>query len=481
MKKSLKVNGVLNIIQRTVNIVIPLITYPYISRVLGRENYGKFSFAYSIITYFLLTTMLGINLYAVREGARIRDNKKEIQKFVNEVFTINCISLAVSYGAFLIISLFVPKINNYIILLLILSIDMPLEVLGRDWINTIYEDYYYLTLRYIIVQLIGVALIFLFVRNTGDYIKYTWIYLFTLGGGYFLNILYTRKYADIRLTAHPNIKKHIIPILILFGGQIAATVYIQSDITMLGFLRTESEVGVYTIASRVYTIAKGMINALTTVTIPRIVYYLGQNDKKNYDRVLNLLRKYLFMFIVPSAVGMFMMSKSILLFIGGNDYLIGNDALKILGIALLVAVFSGYYCNAILIPNKEENKYLIVTVISAAVNIGLNFLFIPMLGMTGAAITTIISEILVLFISKHYCKSYIEKTAINKRDFISVIVGSAFIGVICTLVNMMLDASIIGLCIAIVLSVIIYALTLIFCNHSLAKPIVAKVRNRIRR
>lgn len=479
-KKSLKVNGILNVIQKTINIIIPLITYPYISRVLGAQNYGKFSFAYSIISYFLLTTMLGINLYAVREGPRIRDNKEKIQKFINELFTINCLSLLVSYAVLILLSIFNSKLNKYFGLILILSIVMPLQVLGRDWINTIYEDYLYLTIRYIIVQLISLILIFALVRRSDDYYIYTWIYMFTLGGGYFLNIFYTKKYAKIELTKHPNFKKHILPILILFGGQIAVNIYVQSDVTMLGFLRTESEVGVYSLTSKVYAIAKGVVNALTTVTIPRIVYYLGKNDKDNYNRVISLLRKYLFMLIIPAAVGMFTMSKSILLFIGGPEYIEGDYALKILGLALVVAVFSGFYCNAILIPNKAEMKYLIVTVISAIVNIGLNIVFIPLWGMTGAAITTIIAEILVLIISRHYSLQFIEKQKLNIRDFISVITGSAVVFIICCVVNILFGTSIAGLFIAIILSSLLYTIILIVCKHSLVIPIIRKVQERIK-
>lgn len=273
--ESIAVNGLLNIIIKCCHIIIPLITFPYLSRVLGAENYGKFSFALSINSYLLLITMLGIDTYAVREASRFRDDKRKLFEFTSQITFINMCSLLIALSSMAVLVTFNTKIKQYDILVYLLSMILICTFLGRDWINTVFEDYTYITIRYIVIQLIGVFAIFLFIKNAEDYILYTLIYSLTVSLGYIINLFYTQKYVKFGIAAK-GAKKHIFPIILLFGGQIATNIYLQSDITMLGFFGTDSDVGIYTISSKIYLLSKMMINALTAVTIPRIVFSLGK-------------------------------------------------------------------------------------------------------------------------------------------------------------------------------------------------------------
>lgn len=466
MKKSIKVNAVLNVLQNTCHIIIPLVIFPYLSRVLGPESYGKYSFANSVSSYFLLIAALGINIYAVREGGRIRDDKEKIEQFSSEVLTINCISVVFSFGILICFLSFSKTLAEYRTMLLILSLIMPCTCFGRDWLNTIYEDYFYITIRYILVQIIGIFMVFAFVRDSSDFVVYTVIYTFTTVAGHLLNLFYTQKYVKIRLTLHPNFRKHFIPIVILFCGQIATTVYIQSDITMLGLMASDTEVGIYSIASKTYIIIKSVLGALTTVTIPRIVYYLGKGDQANYNLFLERLKDYLLLLGVPAAIGMFFLSDNILLIIGGNEYLPGISTLQILSIALVVALLSGYYCNAILIPNRKEKDFLWITSISAAINIVLNLFFIRKLGMAGAAITTLISEIVVLVLSWYKSRNLVDFSAEIKNQK-SVICGAVAVGVVCTVSKMFVSNSVMQLIIAFSGSVIAYGVILLLMKNAI--------------
>ena len=152
--KSLKFNAILNVIKQLCSVIFPLITIPYVSRILQSENYGKYNFGNSIISYFSLIAALGVSTYAVREGAKYRDDLKKITKFSREIFTINIISMIISY-LLLFILLAVPSpLTSYRKLILIQSIVIFLTTIGADWINTIYEDFAYITLRYIFMQII---------------------------------------------------------------------------------------------------------------------------------------------------------------------------------------------------------------------------------------------------------------------------------------------------------------------------------------
>lgn len=168
MKKSLKVNAILNGIKQACSVLFPLLSFVYCSRILGTENLGKYSFANSIINYFLLIAGLGISNYAIREGSEIRENINALSCFINEVFTINIISTLISYSLLAAVILAIPKLYLYKQLLIIQSIQIILTTVGADWINSIFEDYLYLAVRYIIIQALALVLLFLLVRSPND-------------------------------------------------------------------------------------------------------------------------------------------------------------------------------------------------------------------------------------------------------------------------------------------------------------------------
>ena len=171
-KRDVRINAVLNVVKQCCNILFPLITYTYVSRVLGSSNLGRYSFADSIISYFLLFASLGIPTYAIREGARIRDKQKVIFDFASEMFSINMISAIVSYVFLVFVIFAIPRLQQEKVILLILSINIFLGTLGRDWINTIYEDFFFITIRYLVFQTISAILIVLLVHDKDDLLKY---------------------------------------------------------------------------------------------------------------------------------------------------------------------------------------------------------------------------------------------------------------------------------------------------------------------
>ncbi|MCL4103468.1 flippase [Fibrobacter sp. HC4] len=466
MKKSVKINGLLNVFQRCCHILIPLLIFPYLTRVLGAENFGKFSFANSIISYVILAAMLGVSTYAVREGARIRDNRMALSQFISEVFSINIISGVIAILGLVGIMFFIPKLNEYDVLIYIMSLAVPATILGRDYLNVIYEDFLYITLRYIAIQVVGVVMVFVLIDKPEHYTIYAGIYTFTMAFGYVVNLFYTRKFAPICFSFNSNLKKHLKPILILFCGQIATTIYIQSDVTMVGVFKNDYDVGVYTLASKIYILSKSVIYALTAVAIPRIVYYLGAKEVEKYNTFSSRLFDYLFSITVPFAVGLFIFGNETIQLIGGVEYESGALSLQVLSIALLIAVLAGYFCNAVLVPNRQEKQFLFITIVSAVANVGLNFIMIPKLGILGAAITTLISEVIVVVLSfKESRKSL--KLVVEKKNFVLTILGSVIVVVVCSLTKAAVGSLYIRLAVAIPLSALLYFILQIIFKSNL--------------
>ena len=193
MKKSLSINVLLNTLKTVLGIIFPLITFPYISRVLGVENVGKVNFSSSVVSYFMLIAAFGISTYAIREGAKIRDNRKEFIEFSNQVFTINVLTTVLAYFLLGILIIFSAKIRNYTGLIIILSTAIVFVTIGADWLNTIYEDFGYITVRTLAFQIISLVLMFVFVKESGDYYKYAVITVISSAGGNLCNFFSSKK------------------------------------------------------------------------------------------------------------------------------------------------------------------------------------------------------------------------------------------------------------------------------------------------
>ena len=195
---SIKKNATLNVIKQICTILFPLITFPYATRILQTENYGMYTFSSSVVSYFTLIAGLGVTNYAVREGARIRNNKTSIISFVDEVFSVNIISTAISYIALILLILFWRKLDSYIAIILILSSSIAFTTLGTDWINIIYEDYEYITKRYIICHVLAIIFLFLTVKDTDDTIFYAISTVIGVVSANIFNIIYIRKRYGLR-------------------------------------------------------------------------------------------------------------------------------------------------------------------------------------------------------------------------------------------------------------------------------------------
>lgn len=421
---SLKFNAALNVIKQICMIIFPMITFPYASRVLGKFYYGKINFSSSIISYISLIAELGITKYAIREGSKLRNNKEKINAFCNEVFSINMLSTSFAYIILFALIAFWRKLDGYTALLLIQGLSVLFTTIGTDWINSIYEDYLYITIRYIICQSISLILMLVLVKSPNDYLWYAFVCVSSSILANLLNVSYIRRTfgLNIRLTFHLNLKKHLQPVLIMFGTSIASLIYINSDVTLLGILKDENEVGLYSVSAKIYTLVKNLLNAMLVVTIPRISHDIISIKKNELDNILSSIFGNLIIIVVPACIGLLMLSKPIVLLISGKDFYQAYSSLEILSLALVFATVACFYINVVMIPFKMEGKVFIATGFSAVLNIVLNVLLIPYFGQDAAAFTTLLSEFVMMICGICYTR-HIMSLHIKKSCFIGFING----------------------------------------------------------
>jgi len=470
-KKSLTRNAILNTIKTLMSMIFPLITYPYVTRILQVENIGKINFSASIVSYFTLFAGLGINTYAIREGSRLRQNKQKLERFAREVFTINILSTLIAYMLFLGTVASIKNLHLYIPLILIQSIGIVAPAIGIDWLYVIYEDYGYITIQSIIVQIISMFLMFSLIHKQSDYVLYAGILTFSSTAAYIFNFIHSRKYIKICLTRRPHIDEHIKPIIVIFAMSVATTIYVNSDTTMLGFISGDYYVGLYNASTKIYTVLKSLMAACILVSLPRLSNYMALKKYDSYSAAASNILNMFITLLLPIVVGTFMTAKEIVLILAGNSFMESVISLKILSISLFFSIIAVYLTNVILLPIKEEKQIMYATFVSAIVNFLLNFIFIYRWNHIGAAVTTVIAEVVVVvwqLVAYHKSRHNI-KIQLNTHNLWVSLMGSVMIIVICYVVDC-LKINIVEMIIAkVCLSIIGYASILILGHHTIVE------------
>lgn len=478
--KSLGVNAFLNAFKSGLSVLFPLVTYPYAYRILHAEGIGRVDYATSIVNYFTMIAALGITTYAVREGSKIRERKSDFEVFSNQIFSFNVITTVLTYIFLAVFLVFFSQTQEYGGLITLLSLSIVFTSLGVEWINTIYEDYLYITVRSVVIHVVTLILLFILVRDENDYYFYAFLTVITNGIICLTNLVYCRRYVKLRFTFKINLSRHISPILLLFANSVATTIYVSADTTMLGWTVGEQAVGFYSIASKVYGVVKRMLVAMYSVAISRISFYVGQGDTDNIRRTYTKLLSNLTLVLIPASVGLISISREIIVFMGGQEYFEAIPTLQILSISLIGAIFGGAVTYCLNIPLGRERINVMATVLSAIINIGLNIVFIPLLRQNGAAITTAISEFFVFifcFVSFKNKREYIDFPVWRKNIFHSLI-GVALIVIITYLVRLITSNPYLVLIFVISFSVLAYFGALLALKNDFVLGLAKKIKSR---
>ena len=475
--KDVRINAVLNVIKQLCAVIFPLITFPYISRVLGADNYGKVNFAHSVVSYFVVFASLGLQSYGTREGARLRNNKEQVNQFASEVFSLNTLAVLIAYGVLAALLLCVDAFSGYTGLILVQSLVILFNWIGMDWVNSAFEDYTFITVRYIVAQILSIAAMFLFVRDSEDYFIYAVITVLAGSGANLLNLIYIRKYVRVRLRFTRAMFRHLAPLLILLGNAIAVSIYINSDVTVLGLMRTDAEVGIYSVATKVYTIVKQLMNAMLIVFVPRLSALVGNEQETEYRAMLNKLFGALVCLLLPTIMGLMMLSEEVVLLISGAEFSEARKSLAVLCVSLGFAVFACFFSNCVLLPMKRDKRILTATATGCVVNVVLNFIAIPYLGHVGAAITTAIAEAVVMVMCFLFGKKF-AGLSVNIKDVLPPAVGCGMIAVVVLLVKRLCADPLWTIAMSVVGSVIAYLLVLVLLGNPLVVDVIRAIKRR---
>lgn len=476
-KANVQKNTIYNMIKSVAAILFPMISFPYASRVLLADSLGKVNFGNSVVSYFNLLAGLGIATYAIRECSKVKEDKGKLENIASQLYTINIYTTILAYLCLLITLLVAKPLEKYRALIVLLSLMIGMTTIGADWINNVMEDFKFITIRTVAFQVLSVVLLLLLIKSPKDYLLYAGITVISNGGANIVNAFYRKKYCKLHLVKHIDWKKHFPPILLLFSMLIAQTIYVNSDTTILGLIKGDFEVGLYSVSVKVYNIVQTLVNSVTYAVLPQLSYWFA---RKNYEKINSLLRYGLNFTItlgLPCVVGMFAIAPELIVLVAGKEYIGATVSLQILAVALGASFIAGFLGNMIMIPSGRDKLCMMSSCISAIVNLVLNILFIPTWGLNAAAATTAVSQILGFFIKLPFVEKEVS-IGDKKSLLLGPVIGSTLIFVITYLMRIIITNVIVRAVVIIGASVVVYGITLVIFKNDLALSMLENVKRR---
>ncbi|WP_124059211.1 flippase [Vaginisenegalia massiliensis] len=399
----------MNFILTLSNFIFPLITFPYVSRVLGAQGVGAVQFATSNVTYFVMLAMLGIPTYGIRACAKVRHDRHLLSKTVQEILWLNALVAVVAYVGLALTIAWVPQFHQQRLLYWLLSLNIVLNLIGVEWLYKGTEQYTYITIRSIAAKLLGLILMFWWVHKPEDYVIYGLITVIGAFGLNVLNFLNLPKLIDCRVIPlrRLDFKPHIKPILRFFLLTVSATIYLNLDTTLLGFIQGDRVVGYYSAAIKIKQILVSIVTSLGVVLLPRLSYYFEHHLQEEFKTLTQKALDFVLLIALPISLYFIFFAKESILFLSGSDYLAAVLPMQLILPAVLFIGLSNLTGIQILVPTNREMLVVYSTLVGAVVDLVLNVIAIPLWGAAGAALSGCLAEAMVLFVQIYFLRDLV--------------------------------------------------------------------------
>ncbi len=433
---SLKKNFIYQTGYQVLATALPLITTPYINRVLGAEQLGTYTY---VANYFTIFAMLGFNNYGSKMIAATKHNENELAHTFSSIRKLQCLMATVVVAIYLLfISLCIPEHKSLYFIESLWIINCFIDI---NWFFWGMEKVKLTVNRNLIIKLITLLGVFIFVRSRNDIL----IYAFILVIGTILSDIYlisqVKKYVKGTKTTFYEMIAHIKPCIALFIPIVAMSIYQQMDKTMLGVLSTYEQVGYYSSADKIVNIPLGIITGLGTVSLPRIVSLISENKIMEYKKVVEKSISLVMFMCSAIAFGILAVSQEFVPLFFGREFLPCVSLVSFLTFVIFFKAISTVLVNQILIPNDNEKYYIISVFIGAFINLILNYSLIRKFDAVGAVYATLISELIVCFIQIFICFNYLNTLKIIGKNFQYIILGILMYGLVRKVAVLIKDTS----------------------------------------
>lgn len=447
------VNYMYSVAYQLFSMLIPFITVPYVSRVLGVEGIGINAYAGSILQYFMLFGSLGIGLYATRTIAYVRDDKRNLSRAFWSIFMLQFTLCLVSFALYIIfIFIFIDK---YRLIYIILSLNLLAASIDIGWLFVGMEQLKKLVLRSIFFRVLGTICIFIFIKNINDLWKYTAISSLSIILGQLVIWVYAFKIVDKYKITYSDIVKHLKPSLELFVPQLAIQVYLVLNRTLLGLYAGNQEIGLYDSADRVVKMALAVLTATGGVMLPKIAnsYFYGDRGKIKY--YINTILNFVSYLGIPMVLGLISISDEFVMWFFGSQFEKAATLVIILSPVIFIIAWSNVMGFQYMIPVKKTREFTISVMIGALINLLLNLLLLRSFLSIGAAISTVMAESGVTISQLYMLKKEIKAPGLGK-NLLKYMLSASFMYVCILIFRQFMDTSARSTIIQAVLGAFIY-------------------------
>lgn len=408
MAQSVKVNYILNLINTGTQMLFPLITFPYVCRVIEADGIGQINFFQSIISYISLFTCLGIPMYAIREIARDRSDVVQMNRTAMEILLLHSMLTLVGYAIVAILCLTVPQIQVNIPLFLILSLTIFFTAIGCEWFYQGIEDFKYITIRGLIIKTVSVVLLFIFVKSKTDLLYYGCYTVFGVLGGNIFNFFRLRKYIHREniIFSELHIKRHIKPVLKVFSFSVVTSIYLQLNTVLLGFLKNALAVGYFAAATKVMQMLLTMSVCLGSVMMPRASHLIAENKEDEFNRLIQKSYDFTLAIALPMTIGLIFCAPSLITALCGVKFEHSILPSQIIAPIILMVAISNVFGIQVLFPKGKINIVTLCCGIGAVADLILNLCLIPLFSYIGTSIAYLGAEVVttvsMYFIGRRY-------------------------------------------------------------------------------
>lgn len=398
-------NSIYNVIYQLITIITPIITLPYVSRVLGESGIGRQAYTNAISQYFILLGVIGINIYGNRQIAYVRDNKEELEKTFWELMLLRIITTGMAYLLYIVIFVLFNSKDRTIYF--IQSINIIGAMIDISWFFMGIEDFKKIVYRNLITKVIGVILLFTFVKSSTDVLIYILILSLTQFLGQLTMWTYIPKTISFRRVSYRDITTHLMPSISLFIPQLAAQVYLLLDKIMLGWFINEAEVGLYDNSQKIIRLTMTIVTSVGTVMIPRMSNIYAKGDMEDFKKKIYEVFSFMSFISIPMAFGLMAIVYDFKPWFYGS----GFQGIELLIIINSIIIVFGTWCNILgfqtLIPMKQERQFTISVFAGAIINFLLNLVLIFKYKSLGTSIASVIAELTVPVVQMYYLRNFI--------------------------------------------------------------------------
>ena len=482
MSKSIKANYIFNLINSISQLLFPLITFPYASRIMMADGIGQVQFFSSIISYISLFTCLGIPMYAIREVAKVRGDAVKMSTTTVEILLLHAMLTILGYVAVAVICMTVYEVQTNIPLFLILSATIFFTAIGCEWFYQGIEDFKYVAIRGIVVKIISIVLLFLLVKTKEDILWYGAYTVFGILGGNIFNFIRLRKYVNRNIidlhSLHPL--RHLKPAIHIFAFNVITSIYLQLNTVLLGFLKDVAAVGYFTAATKLMYMTMSVSNSLGSVMMPRASNLIAENKMDEFRNVVQKSYDFIIAISIPLAIGLIFTSKSAVLLLSGDGFYPAILSSQIVAVNIISIGISGVMGIQILYPLGKINIVIFCTFLGAIINIIANILLIPDYGHYGTAVAFALTELIVAFSMYLIGKKYIP-IQLLKRQHLNYLISGALMGIALFIIAEQNYSNIVTLISMLLVGVLVYGICLMALHEPISKIIIDTITSKIKK